>query len=732
MENIFELQDEDPTENLELPFLRDLNPSQRQAVTTTQGAVLVLSGAGTGKTRVLTTRIAYIIANKLAHPWQILATTFTNKAAKEMQERLQSMIGAEAASVWLGTFHRIGVKILAKHAALAGLSDNFVILGTDDQERLLKQIMTENGIDVKKYKPAVAADIISRWKDKAILPSNISPLQNTTFAEGRMNGIYMLYQQRLKDLNAVDFGDLLLLPLQLFKNHPDILAHYQQRFKYILVDEYQDTNTAQYLLLGLLAQGHGNICCVGDDDQSIYSWRGAEVENILNFEKTFPNPLIIRLESNYRSGKHILGAASALIAHNQSRLGKTLHVAEGRKTQDHKVVVHSFYNGTDEAENVLETIEREIKNGTKLSDMAVLVRASFQTREFEEAFMRYGIPYKIIGGFKFYEREEIKDAIAYLRLTLNSADDLAFLRIVNKPKRGLGQQAVNTLTEQAKAQHTCLFEAIPGATLKPAVKKTLTAFYEIIRNAQENLKTMTVAKTAEALLNESGYIAMWKTDKSPEAEGRLENLKELCALLEEFESLNDFISYVSLMMDTDEKTNEEYVSVMTLHASKGLEFDMVFLPGWEEELFPHQKALDEAGADGLEEERRLAYVGITRAKKKVFISFVKNRRVYGQWQNPLPSRFIEELPPDDVELEDFIKTPAYSFEPFATPFAMKQISSFTPPTPQTGAGKKLLGNRVYHETFGQGTILQAQGDRMEVHFDGYGVKKVLARFLEII
>ena len=733
MDDIFQLQEE-PSQEVEFDFLKALNPEQKKAVMTTQGPVLVLSGAGTGKTRVLTTRIAYIIARKLAHPWEILATTFTNKAAKEMQERLASMIGPAAGSVWLGTFHRIGIKILAKYASLLGFSENFIILGTDDQEKLLKQIMTENGIDVKKYKPSIAVDIISRWKDRALFPTHISALQDSGFADGKMVSIYTLYQHRLKELNAVDFGDLLLLPLTLFKNHPEILAGYQRQFKYILVDEYQDTNTAQYLLLELLAKGHGNICCVGDDDQSIYSWRGAEVTNILNFEKTFPNPCIIRLERNYRSGKHILGAASALIAHNHSRLGKTLRVADESNAEHHKVVVQAFYNGTEEADHVLELIEKEIKKKTPLSEIAILVRASFQTREFEEAFMRFGIPYKIIGGFKFYEREEIKDAIAYLRLVLNTSDDLAFLRIINKPKRGLGPQTITQLTEQAKSFHCSLFDSILKATLKPGAIKTLMAFHQLILSAREKLKEKTVAQMTEFLLNESGYVDMWRTDKSPEAEGRIENLKELCSLLQEFESLNDFISYVSLMMDTDEKTEEEYVSVMTLHASKGLEFKVVFLPGWEEDLFPHEKALDESGEDGLEEERRLAYVGLTRAKQKAFISFAQSRRIYGQWQNSLPSRFIEELSSADVEMENPFMTQANNLRNAFQEVYTSANNYFTSPysvKKETGS-QKLLGKRVYHETFGTGTIIQVQQDRVDVHFDNYGVKKVLARFLELI
>ena len=625
-------------------FLEGLNPEQRQAVEKTEGPLLVLSGAGTGKTKVLTTRIAYIIHQQKARPWQILAVTFTNKASAEMKSRLEKMIGGEAFSVWLGTFHAIGIKILRKYGERIGLQSNFIVLNSDDQERLLKQLMQEVGIDTKKYAPATLLDIIQRWKDKGLLPHQITTRENSGWCNGMALPFYTKYQQRLQNLNAVDFGDLLLLPLALFQAHPDILAHYQQQFHYILVDEYQDTNVAQYMLLRLLAKGHHNICCVGDDDQSIYSWRGAEVENILTFQTVFPEAKIIRLERNYRSTGHILGAASGLIAHNAGRLGKNLKPADEQNNQGEKVRVKGFWNGMQEAEKIVEMIENAQRKGVPLSEMAILVRATFQTRLFEEILMRYGVPYKIIGGFKFYEREEIKDAVAYLRLILNPHDDLAFMRIINKPKRGIGAQAMDVLSVTAQEKKLSLFDAIGWAPLRPQVRKTLEAFMHLIKKEQEKIQTHNPSEIARSILEECGYIQMWRSDKSPEAEGRIENIMELYTVLDDFETIQSFIEYATLVTDSDETTTEEQLIVMTLHASKGLEFSEIYLPGWEEGLFPHQKALDETGDAGLEEERRLAYVGITRAKRKVIISFANNRRMYGKWINSLPSRFIQELP----------------------------------------------------------------------------------------
>ncbi len=746
MDDIFDLDEVDipvadePREKIEPPFLKALNPEQYQAVTTTEGPVLVLSGAGTGKTRVLTTRIAYILAMGLARPWEILAVTFTNKAAKEMKERLEKMVGADARTVWLGTFHSIGVRILGKAPEAVGLKPNFVVLGTDDQERLLKQILQEAGVDVKKYTPAMLADVINRWKDRGLSPSSVTPAQNSGFCEGRALGFYQVYQQRLRDLNAVDFGDLLLLPLEVFKNRPDILAQYQNQFRYILVDEYQDTNVAQYMLLRLLSKQHGNLCCVGDDDQSIYSWRGAEVANILEFEQTFSNALIIRLERNYRSTEHILGAASALISNNTGRLGKTLKVADDNGNRGDLVKVSGYWNGADEADKIVQEIESQQAKGTSLSDMAILVRASFQTREFEETLIRYGVPYKIIGGFKFYEREEIRDAVAYLRLVLNQTDDLAFLRIVNKPRRGIGEQALSAVQFAAKHHKIPLFEAVAWAELRPAVRKTLDNFTNQIKQWNELSKTMAPAHLATKILEDSGYMTMWRMDKSPEAEGRIENIKELYNVLGDFASLNEFLEYAALITDTDDKVDADQLVVMTLHASKGLEFDCVFLPGWEDGLFPHQKALDETGDEGLEEERRLAYVGLTRAKKRAYISFASSRRVYGQWQSAMPSRFVDELPVEHISdcTENAMgRRGAYdSIDRYVAELGRKgrQFSSFDNWTPAYTQPKKSkrLGKRVFHDSFGYGTVIREEGDRLEVHFDDVGPKKVLARFLEAV
>ncbi len=747
-------------------FLDELNKEQRQAVETTEGPVLVLSGAGTGKTKVLTTRIAYILQQQKAYPWQILAVTFTNKASKEMKERLEKMIGGDAFSVWLGTFHSIGIRILRKHGALLGLESNFIVLDSDDQERLLKQMMQEAGVDIKKHTPAGLLDVIQRWKDKGLLPHQVTMAQNSGFCEGRALWFYEKYQERLRSLNAVDFGDLLLMPLALFQSHPDILVQYQKQFHYILVDEYQDTNVAQYLLLRLLAKGHGNICCVGDDDQSIYSWRGAEVENILSFQKVFPEALIVRLERNYRSTAHILGAASHLISFNQGRLGKTLKTADELQPKGDKVKVSRYFSGSQEAEKIVAQIMQENKKGLSLSDMAILVRATFQTRQFEEVLMRSGVPYKIIGGFKFYEREEIKDAVAYLRLILNPNDDLAFLRIVNKPRRGVGPQALETLTKTAREKRVSLYDAISWAPLKPLLRKTLDGFILLLKQAKEKALSAFPAEVARYILTESGYIQMWKQDKSVEAAGRVENLMELYTVLDDFKSIEEFIEYATLVTDVDEQVSQDQLVVMTLHASKGLEFKHVYLPGWEEGLFPHQKALDEAGESGLEEERRLAYVGLTRARERVFISHADNRRMYGQTQNALPSRFVEELPKEHVQFPSSLNKaysmdmiePAWSKpgsffkdEEFVSSKESKQTFYFgnkskwsredlnplednfysIPASSYSKSQKsKRIGKRVHHELFGDGTVVKDMGDALAVSFDRVGVKKVKSAFLE--
>ncbi|MDY6407918.1 MAG: UvrD-helicase domain-containing protein [Pseudomonadota bacterium] len=717
------------------PFMRDLNPEQRQAVTTTEGPVLVLSGAGTGKTRVLTTRIAYLLAIGKATPWQILAVTFTNKASREMKDRLEQMIGMPARSVNLGTFHALGIRILSRYALESGLKPDFIVLNTDDQERLLKKIMQENGVDIKQYTPATLLGIIERWKDRGLSPTAITRAEDSDYCDGRAKGFYQLYQDRLRTLNAVDFGDLLLLPLELFKTHPDILSAYQNKFRYILVDEYQDTNVAQYLMLRLLAQKNRNICCVGDDDQSIYSWRGAEVENILSFKEVYPDATIIRLESNYRSTQHILGAASSLISHNTGRLGKTLHVAATRDGFGEKVHIEGYWNGIQEAEGVIEKIMAENRRGCPLSQMAILVRTSAQTRPFEEKLIKEGIPYKIIGGFKFYEREEIRDAVAYLRLLLNTSDDLAFLRIVNKPRRGIGDSAIEALDKAAREHHLSLYDSIPWAELRPSVRRTLDAFTGLIGMMRDKINTLDPTPLLRQLLEDSGYLNMWRTDKSVEAEGRLENIKELYNVLGEFETINEFIEYAALVTDADESTEGDQLVVMTLHASKGLEFNCVFLSGWEEGLFPHQKALDESGQQGLEEERRLAYVGLTRARQKAFISYALNRKIYGQWENALSSRFIDELSDEDIQNDTDIgigKTFSSGKEPFSS-YSAHQWTRDTFETvyqkPFPSHSSRRIGKRVYHESFGYGTVIKETPNGLEVRFDDVGIKKVQSRFL---
>lgn len=736
-------------------YLDGLNPEQYDAVTTTEGPLLVLSGAGTGKTRVLTTRLAYIIDMGLAMPWQCLAVTFTNKASREMSDRLEKMIGGDALKVWLGTFHKLGLRMLRQYYGVVDLQKDFVILGSDDSERICKQLMQADNVDIKQWSPTGLNAVIQRWKDRGLSPAAVTPKEDSGFLYGNALAYYRRYQARLKELNAVDFGDLLLLPLEIFKMRPDIAAQYQRQFKYILVDEYQDTNVAQYLWLRLLAQGSNNLCCVGDDDQSIYSWRGAEVENILRFTKDFPNAKTIRLERNYRSTAHILGAASALIANNQERLGKTLYVAPERDGSGEKVHVCGYYSGSEEAERVVETIEHEMRT-TPLSQMAVLVRAGFQTRAFEEALIRAGIPYQVIGDFKFYDREEIKDAVAYLRLVANNSDDLAFLRIINKPRRGLGEVTLEKLSQVARERHIPLLEAIDWAELKPSVRSTLTEFKKNVLRWRQRLDDgEKLSEVTKDLLEESGYNMMWRMDKAADAAGRLENLKELINVMNgEFEDLNAFIEHASLVMDTENQVNQDLFTVMTLHASKGLEFDIVFLAGWEEGLFPHAKSLDEGGSSALEEERRLAYVGLTRARKKAYVSYAANRRVYGSWQNALPSRFIEELPAEHIETTSTVRQNRYeqdyhprfstkpTYQKWEAPadeelnghfyeWGKSSGSIYGNDTPSFSKSKtsKRCGKRIFHEKFGFGTVLSDEGEKLDVAFDRHGRKKILARFV---
>jgi DNA helicase-2/ATP-dependent DNA helicase PcrA len=649
------------------PYLAGLNPEQRLAVETLDGPVLVLAGAGTGKTRVLTVRIAHILATGRARPSEILAVTFTNKAAREMKHRVEEIVGGVVEGMpWLGTFHSIGVKILRRHAELVGLKTDFTILDVDDQIRLIKQLLEAENIDEKRWPARVLAMLIDGWKNRGLAPDQVPGGEAAVFANGKGFKLYKAYQERLKILNAADFGDLLLENIRLFREQPDVLRQYQGRFRYILVDEYQDTNVAQYLWLRLLAQRTNdaaevwpkNICCVGDDDQSIYGWRGAEVDNILRFEHDFPGAAVIRLERNYRSTGHILAAASHLIAHNEGRLGKTL------RTEDElgeKVNVTGAWDSEEEARAIGEEIEQLQRGGESgekhpLNEIAILVRASFQMREFEDRFVTLGLPYRVIGGPRFYERAEIRDALAYLRLVNSPADDLAFERIVNVPKRGLGDATVQLLHDHARKRRVPMLEAARAVTatdeLKPKPRGALRGLIEALDRWRNQRDSLPHTELAEIILDESGYTEMWQKDRSADAAGRLENLKELIRSMEEFENLQGFLEHISLVMDNEKAAEADAVNIMTLHSAKGLEFDTVFLPGWEEGLFPHQRTLDDSGRAGLEEERRLAHVGLTRARKRLKIYFATNRRMHGLWQTNIPSRFLDELPEANVQVTE--------------------------------------------------------------------------------
>ena len=756
------------------PYLSGLNPEQRQAVEALDGAVLVLAGAGTGKTRVLTTRIAHILATRKAYPSQLLSVTFTNKAAREMKERVGDLVGGIVEGMpWLGTFHSIGVKILRRHAELVGLKSGFTILDTDDQVRLMKQVIEAAGLDKDRWPARQLAALIDGWKNRGLTPDKVPAGEAFGFASGKGAQLYAAYQRRLKELNACDFGDLLLENLRLFLDHPDVLADYQRRFRYILVDEYQDTNIAQYLWLKLLAQGSPNICCVGDDDQSIYGWRGAEVDNILRFEKDFPGAIVIRLERNYRSTGHILAAASGLIAENKGRLGKTLFTDGQPGT---KVTVTAVWDDEEEARSIGDDIERMQKDGQRPSEVAILVRASFQMRAFEDRFITMGLPYRVIGGPRFYERQEIKDAIAYLEITANPANDLKFERIVNVPKRGLGDTSVRRLHELARARGIPLYQAaqmiVETEELPGKARHSLAGLVASFERWRGHVGHMRHTEIAELILDESGYTAMWQADKSPQAQSRLENLKELVRFMHEFNSLEGFIEHVSLVMDADQAGDGERVSLMTLHAAKGLEFEVVFLPGWEEGLFPHQRSLDESGQAGLEEERRLAYVGLTRAKRIAKVSFAQNRRNRGLYQSALPSRFVDELPEAHVEMLEAKMPFGGAYQNFAWPFGRSRFDDVAPfeatydtpgwqraqertkmqardewspqkarkargPTTIEGelvaasSGEPAFrpGERVQHQKFGAGTIADVDGNKLTIDFDTAGRKRVVDSFV---
>jgi DNA helicase II / ATP-dependent DNA helicase PcrA len=722
-------------------YLARLNEEQRQAVETVDGPLLVLAGAGTGKTRVLTTRFAHILLSGRAGPGQVLAVTFTNKAAREMRERVGAILGRPVEGLWLGTFHALCARMLRRHADLVGLSSNFTILDQDDQMRLLKQVMEAARIDAKRFPPPALMAIIQRWKDRGLSPTRITPLEDSDFANGRAQELYAAYQDRLRTLNAADFGDLILHMTEILRGHEEVLAQYHRMFRYILVDEYQDTNLVQYLWLRLLAQGHKNICCVGDDDQSIYSWRGAEVENILRFEKDFTGARIVRLEANYRSTAPILTAASVLIAHNEGRLGKTLHPG-GRDASGEKVQVVSLWDSDEEARMVGGRIEAMRRDGDSLAEMAVLVRAGFQTRAFEERLIVLGIPYRIVGGLRFYERAEIRDAIAYARATVQPADDLAFERIVNVPRRGVGDVAMRSMHDAARTRGIPLSAAaaalVAEGGLRGKVKEAIAGLLQDFERWRKLLETDGHVVTLATLLDESGYTEMWKQDKSPEAPGRLENLKELVRALADFETMAGFLDHVALVMENEENATDDKVSLMTLHGAKGLEFDIVFLPGWEEGVFPNQRSLDETGAKGLEEERRLAYVGLTRARRRAIISHAANRRIYANWQTSIPSRFIDELPDSEIERSGsaaLARDAKLAAPVFSSAFPVmarrpRTIEVWEQPSRPAKSEKFAVGARVFHQKFGPGTVTEVEDDKLEIAFDKAGTKRVLDRFIE--
>ena len=759
------------------PYMEGLNPAQRAAVEQLSGPVLMLAGAGTGKTKALTTRIAHLLNTGSARPNEILSVTFTNKAAREMKNRVGILIGQVEGMPWMGTFHSICVKILRRHAELVGMKNNFTILDTDDQLRLIKQLISATQIDDKRWPARQLAGIIDGWKNRAWTPEHV-PVSEAGAYDHMGIELYRQYQHRLRELNAVDFGDLLLHVVTIFQTHSEVLAQYQKFFRYILVDEYQDTNVAQYLWLRLLAQGHKNICCVGDDDQSIYGWRGAEVGNILRFEKDFPGAHVVRLEQNYRSTPHILGAASGIIDGNKGRLGKTLWT---QKPEGEKVRLIGHWDGEEEARWIGEEVEAA-QRGTRgqdpcdLEGMAILVRASHQMRAFEDRFLTIGLPYRVIGGPRFYERMEIRDALAYFRLAISVNDDLAFERIVNTPKRGLGNKAQQKIQIVARGEGVSLVE---GARILLASKglggKGAVELAQLINgidrwHAQIQVKAETHVELAEIILDESGYTTHWKNDKTPEAPGRLENLKELVKALEGFENLQGFLEHVSLIMDNEKQSDGAKISIMTLHAAKGLEFPMVFLPGWEDGLFPSQRSMDESGLKGLEEERRLAYVGVTRAEEVCTISFAANRRVYGQWQSALPSRFIDELPTEHVDVltppglygggyraagmaanaspatqsmvgsdifdraskADVYNSPGWKrLQERSAQRSMRQPSESKHMTIDlTAISEFTLGDRVFHQKFGYGEVLGIEGDKLDVEFDKAGSKKVVAQYIQ--
>ncbi|MCY4306257.1 MAG: UvrD-helicase domain-containing protein [Aestuariivita sp.] len=762
--------------------LESLNPAQRSAVETLQGPLLMLAGAGTGKTRALTARIAHLIMTNTARSNEILAVTFTNKAAREMKNRVSTMLGHSVEGMpWLGTFHSICVKLLRRHAELIGLDrkgdiiagldttaslkSNFTILDSSDQERLLRQVLSLANIDSKVLPVRSLAAAIDRWKNRALTPQKISPGERGHF-DGRAVELYKMYQRRLIELNAVDFDDLILHIVLIFQTNEKILSKYQQWFRYILVDEYQDTNVAQYLWLRLLAEKHQNICCVGDDDQAIYRWRGAEVENILRFEKAFPTCNIIRLEQNYRSTPHILAAASAIISNNKSRLGKDLWTSDN---YGEKVRLIGHFRDQDEARWLGDEIEALCtgSGGLKpfrLNDIAILVRATFQMRVIEDRFFAIGIPYRIIGGLRFYERIEIRDAIAYFRIVTSPSDDLAFERIVNTPRRGIGDKTRQIIFKAARSNSLSLIEgsqfAVKNGQIKGKAAVELQLLSDKIRQWRDMMHNDKVshAELAELILDESGYTTMWQAEKTPEAPGRLENLKELTKSISDFDNLQGFLEHISLMIANDTDMESDKVTLMTLHAAKGLEFPCIFLPGWEEEVFPSKRTEEENGTAGVEEERRLAYVGITRAQEVCTISFAESRFAFGKVQMQFPSRFINELPEEHVDIltsmtgsyrndsrQDMQGSTIEEQSAYAGTYhsagwkrfqsRSKAVRKLSPPqftkkeTNNMSKGKFALGDRVFHMKYGYGSIKSVDINTLEIEFEKADMKRVDVRYV---
>ena len=749
-------------------WLAHLNPPQREAVLTTEGPVLMLAGAGTGKTAALTHRLAHIVRERMAWPSEILCVTFTNKAAREMRERVGKLTnGALEGMPWLGTFHSIGAKMLRRHAELVDLKSNYTIIDTDDQLRLLKTLIQDAGIDDKRWPARQLAGLIDSWKNRGLNPADLTAVDNESYANGKGQELYRKYQARLVELNACDFGDLLLHMLNIFRKHTDVLASWQKRFKYVLVDEYQDTNAVQYLWLRLLAQERKNICVVGDDDQSIYSWRGAEVANILRFEKDFPGAKVVKLEQNYRSTPHILGAASGLIGSNSQRLGKELWTEiEGGE----KVRVIGVWDAPEEARRVGEEIERLEREGASLDQVAVLVRAQYQTREIEDRFIQIGLNYRIIGGFRFYERAEIRDALAYLRVIAQPQDDLAFERIYNQPKRGLGAKTLEMMHAHARRSDLPLAAAslqlADSDELPKRAANTIGALMRDFLRWREQSESVSPSELLRTVLEESGYNEMLQKERSAESAGRLENLSELARAMEEYETLGDFLEHVSLVMDNDAAGDGEKVTIMTIHAAKGLEFDHVFCVGWEEGVFPSQRALDEGGLASLEEERRLAYVAITRARKRCTIMHAANRRIYGQWTSSIPSRFVEELPEAHTDTETTMTGGAslwranwsenedpfahvsrdrpdrssargpgwqralssgYDTKQLAVKESRRSAASFAA-KPRTDIA---IGAQVTHDKFGSGTVIDQEGNKLVINFEDVGEKRVIDSFVTL-